>query len=41
MVRELREGPDAERLGERRASTLANDGTALAARPFHLKLDRM
>jgi len=26
-----------ERLGERRASTTLDDGTALAARPFHLK----
>ena len=31
-------GPwSAQRLGERRASTTLNDGTALAARPFHLK----
>ena len=27
-------------LGERRATTLPNDGAALAARPFDLKLDR-
>lgn len=29
---------DAQRFGERRASTMLNDGTALAARPFHLEL---
>ena len=27
-----------ERLGERRAATTLNDGTALTARPFHLKI---
>ena len=30
---------DAQRLGERRASTVLIDGTALTARPFDLKLD--
>lgn len=30
-------GRDAQRVGERRVGTTLNDGTALAAHPFHLK----